>query len=109
MAASVSVATGLTIRGLVFDAPRQMACGGRQRLTRPLRLLAMLVTAGSNVRSVTMSGDELPVAASTCVRTAANLRNYKMKIKKANKITAHNAGWRSQFRFAGCVFLVRHV
>jgi len=22
----------------------------------------------------------------------------------ANKITAHNAGWRSQFRFAGSVF-----
>jgi len=27
----------------------------------------------------------------------------------ANKITPHNAGWRSQFRFAGSLFLSGHV
>jgi len=27
-----------------------------------------------------------------------------MDTKRANKITAHNAGWPSQFRFAGSVY-----
>jgi hypothetical protein len=92
MVASENVVTDLMIRGLVFDAPRLMGCGVRQRLTRPLHPLAMLVTAGCSVRSVPMSGGGSSVAVSICVRTAANSRNYKMRTRSASKSAAGESG-----------------
>jgi len=91
MAASVNAVTDSTIRDFACDAPRLMACGGRQRLSRPRHPLAMLVATGSSVRSVPMSGGGLSVAVSTCVQAVADLRDCRMQTKMANKITGAKA------------------